>query len=69
MVTIEVRSSGPGPRAMEGGTASGPAIQMLPAYLRLWMDEVMDRWTRTGPDHKGRTKRLCDGVAVIIRRA
>lgn len=66
---IEVRSSGPGPREREGGTASGPSIVMLPVYLRLWLDEVSDRWTRVAQDHNGRAKCLSDGVAVIIRRA
>lgn len=61
MITVEVRSSGYGPRSMLVSTGMGRLVHDC--------EEMAERRTRIGPDHKGRMKRLCDGVAVIIRRA
>lgn len=66
---IEVRSSGPGPR--EPLTALG--WKSVGDTGMRWIEEasraVAERWTRTGLDYKNRQKRLCDGVAIVIRMA
>jgi hypothetical protein len=62
---LEVRSSGPGPRR----PWHGPTGYWFAGWVWTASRVIAERWTRIGPDHKGRTKRLCDGVAVIIRRA
>lgn len=60
----EVRSSGEGPRAPFRHTNAPDASHVSSDSRTMAL-----RWTRTAIDHKGRTKRLCDGVAIIIRRA
>lgn len=63
-LSTEVRSSGEGPRAPFRHTNAIDASHVF-ADSRT----MAARWTRIAVDHKGRTKRLCDGVAIIIRRA
>lgn len=62
MIDVEVRSSGPGPRAPIRNTRA-------PSSSGVWADSLSmaARWTRSALDYKGRKKRLCDGVAIIIR--
>lgn len=60
----EIRSSGEGPRAPFRHTNALDASHVGSDSRTMAL-----RWTRLAVDHKGRTKRLCDGVAIIIRRA
>lgn len=62
---LEVRSSGPGPRHRWHGSSSHWAFAWIWTASRI----ITRNWTRYGLDHKGRTKRPCDGVAIIIRVA
>lgn len=60
---MEVRSSGPGPRLRWSGSTANWTFAWVWTASRI----ISEWWTRWGPDHKGRTRLLADGVAIIIR--
>jgi hypothetical protein len=65
VLDMEVKSSGPGPRAYWHGTSDRWTFRWVwtaSQHIGRW-------WTRVGPDRKGRMRPLSDGVAIIIRRA
>jgi hypothetical protein len=61
-VSVEVRSSGPGPRVTFSGRSADPG----------WVCSATRRmgaaWKRMGYDYRGRYRLLADGVGIIIRR-
>lgn len=65
MISVEVRSSGPGPRqVLRVILRAGVLWHETPARLSTLMGQ---RWTRQGT-RRGRSCRVADGVGILIRR-
>lgn len=61
-VDAEVRSSGPGPRVVFRSRSADPG------WVASAVRRMSNQWKRT-IIHKGRERRVTDGVCIIIRRA
>lgn len=66
MISVEVRSSGPGPREVMRSMFDESAWWLVDVVLND-SRSMASMWTRRGLDHHGDMRTLCDGVAIIIR--
>lgn len=68
MVDIEVRSSGPGPRAALSCRTFSIHLATDTNEIEALAGLMGCRWRRPEPDRKGRVREVSDGVSIIIRR-